>query len=147
MRRFIIDNALMWLRDFHVDGLRLDAVHALQDSSPAHLLAELSARGRRAARPARAAADADRRVRPQRPDHDHAAAGRRYGLDAQWDDDVHHALHALLTGERQGYYCDFGSLAVLAKVLTRGVPARRHVLDVPRAGCTAARSTGARPPG
>ena len=42
-----------------------------------------------------------------------------YGLDAQWDDDVHHALHALLTGERQGYYCDFGSLEVLAKVLTR----------------------------
>ena len=57
-----------------------------------------------------------------------------YGLDAQWDDDVHHALHALLTGERQGYYVDFGPLSVFAKVADRGLLPRRHVLDVPGAG-------------
>jgi maltooligosyltrehalose trehalohydrolase len=118
VRRFIIDNALMWLRDYHADGLRLDAVHALQDSSPVHLLAQLSAEvaefAEAVGRPLMLIAESDLNdpvtIEP-RPGG--------YGLDAQWDDDVHHALHALLTGERQGYYCDFGSLQVLAKVLTR----------------------------
>ncbi|MDP9092572.1 MAG: malto-oligosyltrehalose trehalohydrolase [Actinomycetota bacterium] len=117
VRRFVIDNALMWLRDFHVDALRLDAVHALVDSSPVHVLAELSAEVEKLAaavgRPLTLIAEADLNdpiMITDRP------AG--YGLDAQWDDDVHHALHALLTGEQQGYYCDFGSLEVLAKVLT-----------------------------
>ena len=118
VRRFVIDNARMWLRDYHADGLRLDAVHALQDSSPVHVLAELSSEVGRlaetAGRPLTLIAESDLNdpvmITP-RPDG--------YGLDAQWDDDVHHALHALLTGERQGYYCDFGSLEVLAKVLTR----------------------------
>ena len=63
--------------------------------------------------------NARRRVRPERSGDDHPAAEGGYGLDAQWDDDVHHALHAILTGERQGYYVDFGSLATLAKVYTR----------------------------
>ena len=118
VRRFVIDNALMWLRDYHADGLRLDAVHALQDSSPVHVLAELSAEVEQLAghlrRPLTLIAESDLNdpvmIEP-RPGG--------LGLDAQWDDDVHHALHALLTGERQGYYCDFGSLEVLAKVLTR----------------------------
>jgi maltooligosyltrehalose trehalohydrolase len=117
VRRFVIDNALMWLRDFHVDALRLDAVHALEDSSPVHALAELSAEVEKLAaavgRPLTLIAESDLNdpiMIANRP------AG--YGLDAQWDDDVHHALHSLLTGEQQGYYCDFGSLEVLAKVLT-----------------------------
>jgi maltooligosyltrehalose trehalohydrolase len=117
VRRFVIDNALMWLRDFHVDALRLDAVHALEDSSPVHALAELSAEVEKLAaavgRPLILIAESDLNdpiMIANRP------AG--YGLDAQWDDDVHHALHSLLTGEQQGYYCDFGSLEVLAKVLT-----------------------------
>jgi maltooligosyltrehalose trehalohydrolase len=117
VRRFVIDNALMWLRDFHVDALRLDAVHALEDSSPVHALAELSAEVEKLAaavgRPLTLIAESDLNdpmMITNRP------AG--YGLDAQWDDDVHHALHSLLTGEQQGYYCDFGSLEVLAKVLT-----------------------------
>ncbi len=118
VRRFVIDNALMWLRDFHVDALRLDAVHALADSSTPHLLTELSAEVSALAgllgRPLTLIAESDLNdpvmITPR------AAGG--YGLDAQWDDDIHHALHALLTGERHGYYCDFGSLAVLAKVWT-----------------------------
>jgi maltooligosyltrehalose trehalohydrolase len=118
VRRFVIDNALMWLREFHVDALRLDAVHALQDSSPTHLLAELSAEvdvlSGELGRPLALIAESDLNdpvmITPR------GAGG--YGLTAQWDDDVHHALHALLTGERQGYYVDFGSLQTLAKVFT-----------------------------
>jgi maltooligosyltrehalose trehalohydrolase len=118
VRRFVIDNALMWLRDFHVDALRLDAVHALVDTSPTHVLAQLAdevhALSREIGRPLELIAESDLNdpmmITPQ-------PAG--YGLDAQWDDDVHHALHALLTGERQGYYCDFGSLPTLAKAFTR----------------------------
>ena len=113
VREFILDNALMWLRDYHVDALRLDAVHALQDSSPKHILAELAERVRRldGAKTLIAESDLNDPVMIEAPPDG-------YGLDAQWDDDVHHALHAALTGERQGYYCDFGSLAVLAKVFT-----------------------------
>jgi maltooligosyltrehalose trehalohydrolase len=117
VRRFVIDNALMWLRDFHLDALRLDAVHALHDTSPTHVLAELSAEvdalseslGRTLTLIAESDLNDPVMITP-RPGG--------YGLAAQWDDDVHHALHALLTGERQAYYCDFGSLPCLAKVLT-----------------------------
>ncbi len=118
VRRFVIENAVMWLRDFHVDGLRLDAVHALADSSTPHLLAQLADEvatlSARLDRPLTLIAESDLNdpmlITPR--------ANGGYGLDAQWDDDVHHALHALLSGERQGYYADFGSLAGLAKVLT-----------------------------
>jgi maltooligosyltrehalose trehalohydrolase len=118
VRRYILDNALMWLRDYHVDALRLDAVHALQDESPTHILAELADEVHTLAallgRPLCLIAESDLNdpiVITPRTDGG-------WGLDAQWDDDVHHALHALLTGERQGYYCDFGSLPVLAKTFT-----------------------------
>jgi maltooligosyltrehalose trehalohydrolase len=118
VRRIIIENALMWLEDFHVDGLRLDAVHALEDRSKVHLLAELAAEvdalSAHSARPLILIAESD--LNDPIMVTEQAAGG--YGLDAQWDDDVHHALHALLTGERQGYYVDFGSLDVLAKVAT-----------------------------
>jgi maltooligosyltrehalose trehalohydrolase len=118
VREFIIENALMWLRDYHVDALRLDAVHALQDSSPTHILAELATRvgelGNQLGRPLTLIAESDLNdpvmIDPQ---------PQGYGLDAQWDDDVHHALHSALSGETQGYYVDFGSLAVLQKVFTR----------------------------
>jgi maltooligosyltrehalose trehalohydrolase len=118
VRRFVLENAAMWLRDFHLDALRLDAVHALADDSPTHVLAELSAMRDTLAvelgRPLTLIAESDLNdpimITPRE------SGG--YGLDAQWADDVHHALHALVTGERQGYYCDFGSLRVLAKTLT-----------------------------
>ncbi len=77
VRSFIVENAMMWLRDFHVDGLRLDAVHALHDTSDEHILARAVRGERRAGRRGRPAADADRRVRPQRPRDDHRGRRRR----------------------------------------------------------------------
>jgi maltooligosyltrehalose trehalohydrolase len=119
VRAFIVANALMWLRDYHLDGLRLDAVHALEDRGAVHLLEQLTTEVRAlAARLDRelvliAESDANdpRLVTPLE------AGG--YGLDAQWNDDFHHALHAAITGERLGYYGDFGSMAALAKTMTR----------------------------
>jgi maltooligosyltrehalose trehalohydrolase len=116
VRRYIIDSALMWLRDYHADGLRIDAVHALVDHRATHVLEQLSAEvdvlAAHLRRPLTLIAESDlndaRLVMPRE------AGG--YGLTAQWDDDAHHAMHALLTGERQGYYVDFGGLDVLAKV-------------------------------
>lgn len=129
VRRFIIDNALRWFRDFHIDALRLDAVHELKDDSPTHLLAQLSIEVAELAtelgRPLELIAESDLNdVRMVRP-----ATDGGLGMTAQWDDDVHHALHVLLTGESAGYYADFAgipetehstSLAVTRKVFTRG---------------------------
>jgi maltooligosyltrehalose trehalohydrolase len=113
VRRWIVDNALRWFRDFHVDALRLDAVHALVDDSDVHVLAQLAdetaALSQELGRPLSLVAESDLNdaamVTPT------AAGGR--GMTAQWDDDVHHALHAWLTGERQGYYADFGDAEVV----------------------------------
>jgi maltooligosyltrehalose trehalohydrolase len=128
VRRWVIDNALRWFRDFHVDALRLDAVHALHDGSRRHVLAELSdeaaSLSRELGRPLDLIAESDlndpRMVTP--------TAEGGLGMTAQWDDDVHHALHVALTGETSGYYADFaggtpawpdgGPLSVLAKTLT-----------------------------
>jgi malto-oligosyltrehalose trehalohydrolase len=119
VRAFVIGNALMWLRDYHFDGLRLDAVHALADGSNLHLLAELATAvadlGSRLDRELILIAESD--AGDPRLSTPREEGG--YGLTAQWDDDFHHAVHAALTGERQGYYSDFGSLAALAKTLTR----------------------------
>jgi maltooligosyltrehalose trehalohydrolase len=117
VRAFVIENALMWLHDFHVDGLRLDAVHAIVDESALPVLEQLGDRVRglsaHLGRPLWLIAESDRNdpryVRPS------AVGG--LGLDASWADEWHHALHAVLTGERSGYYAEFGSLALLAKVL------------------------------
>jgi maltooligosyltrehalose trehalohydrolase len=114
VRRFFIDNARMWLRDYHIDGLRLDAVHAIVDTSATPFLEELAAAvaalEAHVGRPLVLIAESDlndpRLVRPRE------AGG--HGLDAQWSDDFHHALHALLTDERTGYYADFGAVADLA---------------------------------
>jgi maltooligosyltrehalose trehalohydrolase len=114
-RRLIIDNALMWLRDYRFDALRLDAIHAFHDRSAIHLLAQLrvetdafmAATGRRVGLIAESDLNDPRVVRPTE------IGG--YAMDAQWSDDFHHALHALLTGERRAYYADFGTVADLAK--------------------------------
>ena len=121
VRRWIVDNALMWLRDYHVDGLRLDAVHALVDESAIHLLEELAgdvaALSAQVNRPLFLIAESDlndaRLVTP-------VEAGG-LGLTAQWSDDFHHALHALLTGEGQGYYGDFAAdpFEAVQRTLTR----------------------------
>jgi maltooligosyltrehalose trehalohydrolase len=117
VRRHVVENARYWIREFHVDGLRLDAVHAIFDASPRHILAEIveaahaagSAHGRDVVVIAESDLNDPRLV--DAPDHG------GYGLDAQWDDDFHHAVHALLTGERDGYYADFGAPEDLAKAL------------------------------
>jgi maltooligosyltrehalose trehalohydrolase len=116
VRRFVVDNALMWLRDYHADGLRLDAVHAIVDTSAVHILEEISAAVHSlAAQSGRylwviAESDLnDPRVVRAAPCGD--------GCDAQWSDDFHHALHASLTGERSGYYADFGCVADVAAAL------------------------------
>ncbi|UWZ39905.1 malto-oligosyltrehalose trehalohydrolase [Dactylosporangium roseum] len=118
VRRFVIDSALQWLRDYHADGLRLDAVHALVDRGATHLLEELAvevdALSAALGRPLSLIAESDLNDAKLVT----AREGGGYGLHAQWDDDVHHALHALLTGERQGYYGDFGSPACFAAVWT-----------------------------
>ena len=117
VRRFVVDNAAMWIRDYHVDGLRLDAVHAIVDQSAIHILEDVD-------KAVRAVGEEDRRAtfviaesarndpRLVRP----VDAGG-FGLDAAWADDWHHALHTVLTGERNGYYEDFGSFEQLAKAL------------------------------
>ena len=115
VRRFFVDNALSWLRDYHLDGLRLDAVHAIADDSATHVLEQLSAEVAALAahlrKPLFLIAESDRN--DPRLVRDRNAGG--YGLDASWADEWHHALHAVLTGERDGYYSDFGSLGQLAK--------------------------------
>ncbi|NUR93369.1 MAG: malto-oligosyltrehalose trehalohydrolase [Nonomuraea sp.] len=121
VRRYFVDNALQWLRDFHLDGLRLDAVHALRDRRATHLLAELSAEVDALAcsvgRPLSLIAESD--LNDPRMVTSLDAGG--LGMTAQWDDDVHHALHAAVSGESHGYYADFADLGALAKVLTGGV--------------------------
>jgi malto-oligosyltrehalose trehalohydrolase len=119
VRDFLIGNALMWLRDFHVDGLRLDAVHAFEDHRALHVLEELAvevqALGARLNRDLVLIAESD--LNDPRLVTSQEAGG--YGLSGQWSDDFHHAVHAAITGERQGYYCDFGSMRALVKTLTR----------------------------
>jgi maltooligosyltrehalose trehalohydrolase len=117
VRRFLIDNVLMWLRDYHIDGLRLDAVHAYMDRSAIHFLEEVNGEVRRleAAMGKHFVLIAESDLNDPRIVKAEEAGG--YGLDAQWSDDFHHALFSVVSGERAGYYADFGSLAQLAKSL------------------------------
>jgi maltooligosyltrehalose trehalohydrolase len=117
VRSFFIDNALHWFANYHFDGLRLDAVHALVDTSAHHILEEVAVAveslkeelGRTLFLIAESDLNDPRIVTPRE------FGG--YGLNAQWNDDFHHALHAVLTGERDGYYRDFGAISDIAKSL------------------------------
>lgn len=119
VRGYFIDNALMWLRDFHFDGLRLDAVHELHDGRAEHFLEELARRVDQLAgdlgRPLTLIAESDRNDPRTVARRDGSGAG--LGLAGQWADDIHHALHVALTGETQGYYSDFADKGALEKVL------------------------------
>jgi len=119
VRQFFFDNALMWMGDFHFDGLRLDAVHEFMDRSALHFMEQLSAEvevasatlGRRLVLIAESDLNDPRIVTPRE------AGG--YGMDAQWSDDFHHALFTILNpDEGGGYYADFGSFDQLVKCLT-----------------------------
>jgi maltooligosyltrehalose trehalohydrolase len=119
VRRFFVDNALMWLRDYHIDGLRLDAVHAIVDTSAMHILEEigvevqaLSAHVRRTLFLVAESDLNDPRIVRRRE-----VGG--YSMDAQWSDDFHHALHVMLTGERSGYYADFHGASDVATALRK----------------------------
>lgn len=120
VRAILIDSARSWLRDYHLDGLRLDAVHELRDNRARTFLEELGAAvdelGHLLGRPLALIAETDRN--DPRTVSVRDAGG--LGMTAQWDDDVHHALHWLLTGETAGYYRDFGSCEAVAHTLTRG---------------------------
>jgi maltooligosyltrehalose trehalohydrolase len=120
VRRYIVDNALMWLSEMHVDGLRLDAVHALVDHRAQHLLEQLAEEtavlSAHVGRPLTLIAESDMND----PKLITSREAHGYGLDAQWSDDYHHALHVALTGETTGYYEDFAGLSVLARALTHG---------------------------
>ncbi|MFL0390294.1 malto-oligosyltrehalose trehalohydrolase [Curtobacterium sp. 179-B 9B NHS] len=120
VRRYVLDNVRMWFRDHHVDGLRLDAVHAIRDTTRPHVLqvmaSETESYSEFVGRPLSLIAESDLNdpvmFRPQE------ASG--YGLTGQWSDDFHHAVHVALTGETNGYYADFAPLSALAKVLEHG---------------------------
>jgi maltooligosyltrehalose trehalohydrolase len=116
VREWAIQNAEQWIRDFHVDGLRLDAVHAIFDDSPLHVCAELKQRV------GKALVISEMEVGDWRPVDE-------WGHDAQWADRSHHELHVLLTGEREGYYADYGSVSSLAEDLAgAGHDPRRSVI-------------------
>jgi maltooligosyltrehalose trehalohydrolase len=117
VREWAIQNAEMWIRDYGIDGLRLDAVHSIVDDSPTHVLAELAQRVKA--------------INPQALLIDEMEIGdlrpiQEWGHDAQWEDALHHAVHVLLTGEHEGYYAQYGTLADLERELTR--PERRQFI-------------------
>jgi len=120
VRRFFIESSLYWITDFHVDALRLDAIHAILDFSAQPFLEDLALavkeQAARLNRRIHLIAESD--LNDTRPIRSRELGG--YGLDAQWNDDFHHALHALLTGEQEGYYRDFGEVGDLAKAWRNG---------------------------
>ena len=117
VREFVLDNAAMWLRDYHCDGLRLDAVQAMLDTSAVHILEAIADRvadlSYRLQRTLWVIAESD--LNDPRLVRDQGRGG--YGLTAQWSDDFHHSLHVLLTGESGGYYEDFAAFECLAEAL------------------------------
>lgn len=118
VRRFIVENALYWLREYHFDGLRLDAVQTVRDDSPQHIVAEIAARahhfGATQGRTVLVTVETDENL----PRYILPTGQGGYAADAVWSDDFHHAIHVLLTGEHQGYYQDFADPALLPRVLS-----------------------------
>lgn len=120
VRRYVIDNALYWITEYHIDALRLDAIHGIYDFSATHILKELSlavhAQAAQLNRQALVIAESD--LNDTRVIEPPPQGG--YGLDGQWNDDFHHALRVVLTGEQKGYYEDFHGIADLATAIREG---------------------------
>jgi maltooligosyltrehalose trehalohydrolase len=120
VRKFVIDNVLYWVTEYHIDGLRIDAIHGIFDFSAQHILDEIREsvhqQARRLGRQIVVIAESD--LNDVRVINPPSKGG--YGLDAQWNDDFHHCLHTLLTGEQNGYYQDFGDLSQMAKAIGEG---------------------------
>jgi maltooligosyltrehalose trehalohydrolase len=118
VRRFVVENALYWLREYHLDGLRLDAVQTIRDESSEHILREITAHSKEYAQ------ETGRQicVIAESDENDSRLVDNEngYGLDAVWSDDFHHAIHAFFTGERKGYYQDFGRPQQIARALQEG---------------------------
>ncbi len=120
VRRYVLDNALYWVTEYHIDGLRIDAIHGILDSSSRHILSEIRdevhQQAKNLSRPVVVMVESDlndaRIIAPP------GKGG--YGLDAQWNDDFHHCLHTLLTRERDGYYQDFGDVRQMVKAVQEG---------------------------
>ena len=110
VRRYLVDNAVYWIEEFHLDGLRLDAADRIVDLSPIHLAEEIGdavhRRGEALGRPTVVIAEID----SNDPRWVRSRETGGFGLDGHWSDDFHHAVHVALTGERGGYYADFGGV-------------------------------------
>jgi maltooligosyltrehalose trehalohydrolase len=115
VREWVCQSAAQWVRDFHIDGLRLDAIHAIFDSNPEHIVAEVARRVHDANPRAIVIAESGMNDPKVMRERDHGG----WGCDAAWADDFHHALRVLLTGDRGGYYEEFGQVAQLAKAFHR----------------------------
>ena len=120
VRSYVVQNALYWIREYHLDGLRLDAVQTIKDDSPKHIVAEVQENVQRLAR------ELSRNVcviaETDENDSRYVKASNRngYGLNAVWSDDFHHAVHAFFTSERKGYYQDFGDPQQIVRALRKG---------------------------
>jgi maltooligosyltrehalose trehalohydrolase len=120
VRRYVVENALYWIREYHLDGLRLDAVQTIKDDSPKHILAEIQERVQALAGELGRTVNVIAETDENDSRYTRAARDGGCGLDAVWSDDFHHAVHAYFTGERQGYYRGFGDSEQIARALREG---------------------------
>jgi maltooligosyltrehalose trehalohydrolase len=120
VRRYVVENALYWIGEYHLDGLRLDAVQTIKDDSPKHILTEIQERVQALARELKRTVNVIAETDENDSRYTRAPRDGGCGLDAVWSDDFHHAVHAYFTGERQGYYQGFGGPEQIARALREG---------------------------
>ena len=120
VRRYFIENALYWCREYHIDGLRLDAVQQIKDDTKPHIVAEIAREVKRFAREQGREIAVIAETDENKAEHVRGVEDGGWGLDAVWSDDFHHSLYRLLTGESRGYYADFGEMRHLERALREG---------------------------
>jgi malto-oligosyltrehalose trehalohydrolase len=148
VREFFIHNALYWIEEYHFDGLRLDAVHAIADDSTPHILTELAERVHQSISPGRHVHLILENEHNQSRYLQRDSSGKPLLYTAQWDDDIHHALHVIVTGEREGYYSDYAASPIeqLGRCLAHGF-AFQGDPSAYRKGATRGERTTGLPPG